>query len=219
EKYNNAAAAMQAILIKGAKDRFDALKSETNKIINSPVKDFDSITSHLQNTETDLSDKVAKSNELAKIEEFYNQLKAANDLANKQKEFANKYNEIVDLASNDKYSDIKDAIKELMKPLKDDVENSNDTDFIGQKTEQLTTDNYAQKVEEAIAKHNEVDSKINELNNAKNTEYANYPEAKQILQNAVDKYNNSTLNSDDIDPQISDKNVLNPQNYTNIINK
>ncbi|MCS4537157.1 hypothetical protein NXS15_03395 [Mycoplasma sp. CSL7475-4] len=140
-------------------------------------------------------------------------------MANKQKEFANKYNEIVDLTSNDKYSDIKDAIKELMKPLKDDVENSNDTDFIGQKTEQLTTDNYAQKVKDAIAKHNEVDSKINELNNAKNTEYANYPEAKQILQNAVDKYNNSTLNSDDIDPQISDKNVLNPQNYTNIINE
>ncbi|QBF34517.1 hypothetical protein EG856_01065 [Mycoplasmopsis phocirhinis] len=216
-KYNNAAAALQAILIKGAKDRFLALKSKTNKIINTPINNFDAIDTKLQSLSDDLSDKVAKSNNLVEIENYYDQLGRANDVANKQKEFANKFNEIVNLAAQDQYHHIKNAITSLMDPLKQEVLASNDVDFITQKINELNTQNFSQKVNDAKTKFNAVEAKINELNHLKDTEYANYEQAKAIIQDAVNKYNNTTLVSDSIDAQISDKNPLNTQNYDNII--
>ncbi|MBU4690044.1 hypothetical protein KQ873_03280 [Mycoplasma zalophidermidis] len=217
ETYNNAEKALEAVLVQTAKARFNVIKSNANKVVNNRINSFEQINNSLDDLIQELDTKVITSQDPKVIDSFCEQLQKASDVASKQEEFAQKYNDIIKPAAQ--YNNIKNATIEAMKSLKDDALSSTDIDQIKKDIDALATNQYVYKINKAIEKHNAVNEKIEELNSAKENELNSYNEAKKIIEDAVSKFNNDTIVSDTISSEVSDKNALNTNNYDNVIEK
>ncbi|MBU4689955.1 hypothetical protein KQ873_02815 [Mycoplasma zalophidermidis] len=217
EKYDDAAIALKAILVQAAKTRFNNLKTNANQVVNNRINNFDQISNTLDNLIHQLDTKVITSQEPDEIEGLFDELQNAINTATKQQEFAQKYNDII--MPTTEYQNIQKAVIGAMKPLKEDVLSSTNINQIQKDIDALTTNKYSEKIDKAIQKHNDVKTKIEELNAVKDNKFNSYPEAKKLIDDAISKYNNDTIVSDKISREISDKDALNTKNYDNVIKK
>ncbi|QJR43733.1 hypothetical protein HLA87_03010 [Mycoplasma miroungigenitalium] len=215
--YINAEKALKAVLVQAAKSRFNVIKSNANKVVNNRISGFEQVNNSLDDLIQELDAMVIDSQDPEQIDSLCEQLQKASDVATKQEDFAQKYNDIIKPAAQ--YSNIKTAIINAMKSLKDDALSSTDKDQIQKDIDALATNKYANKIDKAIEKHDAVNAKIEELNLAKEKELNSYNEAKKIIEDAISKFNNNTIVSDTISAEVSDKNALNTNNYDNVIEK